>query len=90
MAANMKNMLLRHTKHIWRNDMLIFQVSRCGLFTKKQYPFLQATPDFLTSWDCCGLGCGEIKCPICIQDGDFDKYVQEKSSSLEKSMVPLC
>ena len=49
----------------------------------KQYPFLHAIPDFLTSCDCCGLGCGEVKCPICIQDGDFDKYVQEKSSCLE-------
>ena len=61
-----------------------FQVSRCGLFINKQYPFLHATPDFLTSCDCCGLGCGEIKCPICIPDGDFDKYVQKKSSCLEK------
>ncbi|XP_068714108.1 uncharacterized protein [Montipora foliosa] len=61
-----------------------FQVLRCGLFINKQYPFLHATPDFLTSCDCCGLGCGEVKCPICIQDGDFDKYVQEKSSCLEK------
>ena len=61
-----------------------FQVSRCGLFINKQYPFLHATPDILTSCDCCGLGCGEIKCPICIPDGDFDKYVQKKSSCLEK------
>ena len=61
-----------------------FQVSRCGLFINKQYPFLHATPDFLTSCDCCGLGCGEIKCPICIPDDDFDKYVQKKSSCLEK------
>ena len=61
-----------------------FQVSRCGLFIDKRYPCLHATPDFLTSCDCCGLGYGELKCPICIQDGDFDKYVQEKSSCLEK------
>ena len=51
-----------------------FQVTRC----------VHATPDFLTSCDCCGLGCGEVKCPICIPDGDFDKYVQKKSSCLEK------
>ena len=61
-----------------------FQVTRCGLFINKHYPFLHAKRDFLTSWDCCGLGCGEVKSPICISDGDFDKYVQKKSSCLEK------
>lgn len=62
-----------------------FQLTRCGLFINEQYPFLHATPDFLTSCDCCGFGCGEVKCPICIgEDCDFDKYVSEKSSCLEK------
>ena len=60
------------------------QVTRCGLFINKHYPFLHATPDFLTSCDCCGLGCGEVKCLISISDGDFDKFVQKKSSCLEK------
>ena len=62
-----------------------FKLTRCGLFINEQYPFLHATPDFLTSCDCCGLGCGEVKCPICIgEDCDFDKYVMENSSCLEK------
>ena len=61
-----------------------FQLTRCGLFINKEYPFLHATPDFLTSCDCCGLGCGEVKCPISIQNGDFEKYVQEKNPCLEK------
>ena len=62
-----------------------FKLTRCGLFINEQHPFLHATPDFLTSCDCCGLGCGEVKCPICIgEDCDFDKYVMEKSSCLEK------
>lgn len=84
MAANMKNMLLRHMRHISKKDHVNFQVTRYGLFISKQYPFLHATPDFLTSCDCCGLGCGEVKCPICILDCDFDKYIQKKSSCLEK------
>ena len=55
-----------------------FELKRCGLFIDKYYPFLNATPDFLTSRDCCGLGCGEVKCPICIgQDCDFDQYVKK-------------
>lgn len=61
-----------------------FQVTRCGLFINTPYPLLHATPDFLTPCDCCELGCGEVTCPICIPDSDFDKYVQKKSSCLEK------
>jgi len=67
-----------------KNTHINFQLTRCGLFINKKYPFLHAIPDFLTSCDCCGLGCGEVKCPICIQNGDFEKYVEEKSSCLEK------
>lgn len=59
---------------------------RCEIFTYEQYPFLHSTPDFLTSCDCCGFGCGEVKCPIYIQkDCEFDKYVTEKNSCLEKA-----
>jgi len=60
------------------------QLTRSGLFINKEHPFLHATPDFLTLCDCCGLGCGEAKCPISIQEGDFEKYAEEKSSCLEK------
>ena len=41
-----------------------FQVTKCGTFINKQYPWLHATPDFLCRCDCCGEGCGEIKCPF--------------------------
>ena len=60
------------------------QVKKCGLFINKEHPFLHATPDFLVSCDCCGSGCGEVKCPIVIVDGNFDDYVQQKNSCLEK------
>ena len=66
------------TKHV------NFKVEKCGLFINSQHPFLHASPDFLSSCDCCGLGCGEVKCPISIQDCDFDKYALKKSSCLEK------
>lgn len=68
------------TKHV------NFKVEKCGLFINLLHPFLRASPDFLSSCHCCGLGCGEVKCPnyIAIQDCDLDKYALEKSSCLEK------
>ena len=61
-----------------------FTLTRCGLFVNEQHPFLHATPDFLTACDCCGLGCGEVKCPICINNCDFEKYTMEKNACFEK------
>ena len=60
------------------------EVKKCGLFINKENSFLHATPDFLVLCDCCGNGCGEVKCPVVITDGNFDDYVQHKSSCLEK------
>ena len=45
---------------------------------------MHATPDFLCSCDCCGLGCGEVKCPYCIEGLDFDAYVMKVTSCLQK------
>ncbi|XP_066270230.1 uncharacterized protein [Branchiostoma lanceolatum] len=61
-----------------------FQIKRCGLFIHKEHPYLHATPDFLVSCDCCGEGCGEVKCPTSVPDCNYDKYVNSKSSCLEK------
>ena len=61
-----------------------FQVKNCGTFINKEYPFLHATPNFLCGCDCCGLVCGEVKCPFCIDSLDFESYVLKKSSCLEK------
>ena len=59
-------------------------VKKCGLFINKEHEFLHATPDFLVSCDCCGTGCGEVKCPIVIKDGNFENFAQQKNSCLEK------
>ena len=61
-----------------------FRVTKCGTIINKEYPFIHATPDFLCSCDCCGSGCGEVKCPYCIEGLDFDTYVLGKTSCLEK------
>ena len=59
-----------------------FQVKKCALFINQEYPFLHVTPDFLTSCDCCVLGCGEVKCPLCIQDANFEDYAALRNSCL--------
>ena len=51
------------------------RVKRCGIVINKNYPWLHATADFICSWYCCGEGCGEIKCPYCIDDCNFEQYV---------------
>ena len=61
-----------------------FKLSQCGLVINREYPWIHATPDFLVSCSCCGLGCGEVKCPLCIDRCDFDSYVLKKNSCLEK------
>ena len=61
-----------------------FSLTRCGLFINKEHPFLHATRDFLTQCDCCGLGCGEVKNLLTLENGDFEKYATHKHSCLEK------
>ena len=67
-----------------------FKVSKYGLLINKQYPFLHATCDFLCSCDCCGLGCGEVKCPFCLEGCDFEGYLNKKASCLEKVNGKFC
>lgn len=74
-AAYEKNMKETHAN---------FVVTKCGTIINKKYSFLHATPDFLCECDCCGQGCGEVKCPFCIEGLDFDSYVKMKASCLEK------
>lgn len=61
-----------------------FKLEKCGMFVNKDYPWLHATPDFLCSCDCCGKGCGEVKCPFCIENCDFEQYILKKNACLKK------
>ena len=70
---------------IMRKTHANFVITKCGTIINKKYQFLHATPDFLCECDCCGQGCGEVKCPYCIDGVDFDSYVQKKSSCLQKN-----
>ena len=64
-----------------------FKVKECGMFVNQEYPWLHATPDFLCSCDCCGEGCGEIKCPYRLKDLDFKEYLTKQGSCLNTTMT---
>ena len=50
------------------------------MFVSTQYPWIP--PDFLSSGECCGQGCREIKCPYCLKDAEFISYMTNTSSCL--------
>ena len=60
-----------------------FKTIKCGMFINKEYPWLHATLDFISWCKCCGYGCGEVKCPYCIDGTDFEGYLQKATSCLE-------
>ena len=64
-----------------------FKVKECGMFVNQEYPWLHATPDFLCSCDCCGEGCGEIKCPYCLKDLDFQEYLTKQDNQGRPSIL---
>ena len=71
-------------EHVMKEKHKNFKIVKCGMFINKKYPWLHATPDFLRSCDCCGEGCGEVKCPLCIENCDFESYVSKSLSCLRK------
>ena len=64
-----------------------FKPERCEIFIHAEYQWLHATPDFLCSCDCCGLGCGEVKCPFCLKDSEFVEYVKKRNSCLDDKFL---
>ena len=61
-----------------------FKVKRCGLVTNKDYPWLHVTPDFLCCCGFCGKAYGEVKCPLCLENSDFETYCANKYSCLRR------
>ncbi|KAJ8038812.1 hypothetical protein HOLleu_16347 [Holothuria leucospilota] len=62
-----------------------FSVFDSGLVLNDKYPYIGASPDGRVTYDCCGEGVLEIKCPYCAKDKTTEEYaLQEKSSCLEK------
>ena len=66
-----------------KNKYIGYRTIECGMFINKQFPWLHATPDFLSWCKCCGYGCGEVKCPYCLDGVYLESYTNKGSSCLE-------
>ena len=71
-------------EQVMKQKHINFKIVKCGIFINKEYPWLHVTPYFLCSCDCCGEGCGKVKCPLSIENCDFGSYVSKSSSCLMK------
>ena len=49
------------------NEHTNSEISKCGLFISKEYPFIGATPDGVVKCSCCGEGIIEVKCSYAYQ-----------------------
>lgn len=53
-----------------------------GLWISPENPHIGATPDALSSCNCHGTGCVEVKCPFSIKDQRLSQAVKQGSSGL--------
>ena len=82
MVMNIRKLLFRHVS-LMSQPRKDFQVKYCGMVVDKEHPWLNATPDFMSSCSCCGDGCGEVKYPYSVENGDFQSFISKKTSCLE-------
>ncbi|KAE8746332.1 hypothetical protein FOCC_FOCC007004 [Frankliniella occidentalis] len=74
LAAYRQQMVKSHQK---------FTLTNCGSFCNADYPEFIGTPDALVSCTCCGKGCCEVKCPMCLEESDEN----DLSQTLEKGLA---
>lgn len=67
-----------------KKEYINFKIEKCGFMINEEYLWLYVIFDFLCLCDCCGEGCGEVKCFFCIENCDFDNYVMKLFFCLEK------
>lgn len=83
MDIKMKLRLLLYIKCTWNKATKTSELLSVEFLYKKDLPFLHATPDFLMPCSCCGDGCGKVKCPLSIENCDFENYCKKDSSCFE-------
>ena len=71
-------------KQSCKNNIKILKWKKVGCSSIKiihGYMSLQISSVHVTAVE---WGCGEVKCPFCIENCDFEQYVQRRSSCLKK------
>ena len=48
-------------------------MANCGFIISTDDPIIGTSPDSVISYDCCGEGCVEVKCPYCIRNNTIDE-----------------
>ncbi|CAC5358530.1 unnamed protein product [Mytilus coruscus] len=60
-----------------------------GFFVNSKHPFVGASPDGITTCDCCGKGTLEVKCPFKHKDTPIDKVSAKDSNFCLDNMLQL-
>ncbi|PFX11838.1 hypothetical protein AWC38_SpisGene24305 [Stylophora pistillata] len=75
---------IRTYEELMKTTLVNFKVKECGLVINEDMPWLHAPPDLFCECDCCDEGIGEVKCPLCLENCDFESYVQKSNTCLTK------
>ena len=72
------------------NEHTNSEISKCGFFISKEYPFIGSTPDGLLKCSCYGEGIIEVKCSYAYQHLSPDEVLCDKyNMCLEDGSVKL-
>ncbi|CAC5369625.1 unnamed protein product [Mytilus coruscus] len=66
-----------------------FECKLAGFFVNSKHPFVGASPDGITTCDCCGKGTLEVKCPFKHKDTPIDKVPAKDSNFCLDNMLQL-
>lgn len=64
-----------------------FIIKLSGLVINNDYPFCGASPDAITTCDCCGTGTVEIKCPWLLRNGAFNAYLKRRECPFVETIL---
>ena len=66
-------------------EHVCLQYGFSGLVVPPSHPFMRASPDGVVSFECCGSGVVEIKCPYSCRDKSFLEAASESTFFLEQN-----
>ncbi|PFX11983.1 hypothetical protein AWC38_SpisGene24131 [Stylophora pistillata] len=81
-----KAFAIRTYEEFMKTHHVNFKVKECGLAINEDMPWLHATTDLFCECDCCDEGVGEVKCPFCLENCDFESYEKKSNTCLTKDI----